>query len=512
MSATNPNEIRSYVVVGGGTAGWMAAATLAHILDAERIDVTLVESEAIGTVGVGEATIPSILTFNNMLGIDENALFAKTHATVKAGIEFVNWGRLGERYLHPFGDFGPDIETLPLHHHWLRAKAAGYSRDLSEFAIMVHAARSGRFMRPNTSDKRSPFAGVNYALQFDATLYARFLRDYAEARGVRRIEGRVAEVRRNAESGHVEALLTDDGREIPGEFFIDCTGFRGLLIEGALEAGYEDWRNYLPVDRAVALPCEQVGDPVPYTRATAHGAGWQWRIPLQHRLGNGHVYCSEYISDDEALDVLRSNIDGAPLAEPKFLRFTTGHRRKFWSHNVVALGLSAGFMEPLESTSIHLIQNGLARLLKLMPDRRFPRAVEDEFNRRTLWEYQRIRDFLVLHYVMTERDDTPFWRHAQTLPVSDSLRGKMELFKATGRVHRDGSELFSESSWLAVLHGQGMEPEGWDPVVDRFDLDATVARLDGVARVIGQAVATMPTHAEFLRGEGRSSEPLRMAS
>ena len=506
----NPNMIRDYVIVGGGTAGWMTAAALAHILDAERVNVTLVESEAIGTVGVGEATIPSILTFNTMLGIDENDFVAKTNATFKAGIEFVNWGGLGESYLHPFGDFGPDIETLPLHHHWLRAKANGYSRDLYDFALMAKVAYKGRFMRSPTSDKRSPFSAIHYAYQFDAGLYAAYLRDYAEARGVKRLEGRVTNVRQDAETGFVEGVDLEDGRAVDGEFFIDCSGFRGLLIEGALEAGYEDWRSHLPVDRAVALPCESAGDPIPYTRATAHGAGWQWRIPLQHRTGNGHVYCSEFISDGDALQTLTDNLDGKPTAEPKFLRFTTGHRRKFWSRNVLALGLSAGFMEPLESTSIHLIQNGIARLFKLMPDRRFLQGDIDEFNRRTLWEYERIRDFLVLHYVQTKRDDTEFWRHAQTLPVSDSLQAKIDMFHGMGRVHREGTELFSESSWLAVMYGQGLEPEGWDPIADRFDLDMVVSRLENVADVVDRASDAMPRHADFIREECLG-QPLKMA-
>ena len=495
---SNPNTITQIVIAGGGTAGWMTAAALGHLLDARRISITLVESAAIGTVGVGEATIPPIQTFNRMLGIDENDFIKRTKATFKNGIEFVNWGALGERYIHPFGDFGPDIETLSLHHHWLRMKAQGYERDLFDFAIMAKASAKNRFMRPPTRDPKSAYSAIHYAYQFDAGLYAEYLREYAEGKGVVRVEGRIGEVVQNAESGFVETLKLEDGREIDGELFIDCTGFRGLLIEGALETGYEDWRNYLPVDRAVAVPCTSPGDPIPYTRATAHGAGWQWRIPLQHRLGNGHVYCSEFISDEDALSTLMDNLEGEPLADPKWLRFTTGHRKRFWNRNVVALGLAAGFMEPLESTSISLIQTGIARLMTLFPDLRFNPVDAEEYDRRTVWEYERVRDFLVLHYVLTQRDDTPFWRHAQTLPVSDMLARKMELFRTSGRIRREGNEMFTDSSWLAVYTGQGLEPEGWDPLAERFDAEMIRRRLENVADVVDRASESMPDHARYI--------------
>ena len=496
---SHPDAIKNIVILGGGTAGWMTAATLAHLLDANRISVTLIESEQIGTVGVGEATIPPILLFNQMLGIDEKEFVRETKATFKLGIEFVNWGGLGEAYIHPFGDFATDVETLPLHHHWLRARAAGYKRDLYDFSLMVQACRRGRFVHPVTNNPRSVLAGVHYAYQFDATSYAAYLRAYAEKRGVKRLEGRVEDVHQNAETGYVEALKLQDGQSVSGEFFVDCSGFRGILIEQALQSGYEDWSHWLPVDRAVAIPCEKTGPAIPYTRATAHGAGWQWRIPLQHRTGNGHVYCSEFISDDEAQDVLVNTLDGAPIADPNLLRFKTGHRRKFFDKNVLALGLAAGFMEPLESTSIHLIQTGLARLMALFPDRNFRQVDIDAYNQRTLFEYERVRDFLILHYVATRRDDTPFWRHCQNLPVPESLQQKIEQYRSAGRIFRKNKELFTESSWLAVMHGQGIETGAWNPIADRFDGAAMIERLESMANVIARAADVMPVHEDYVR-------------
>lgn len=490
----NPNAIQKIVIAGGGTAGWMTAAALSHLLDANRVSITLIESEAIGTVGVGEATIPPILLFNQMLGIDEQEFVARTKATFKLGIEFVNWHRLGEAYIHPFGDFGTDIETLPLHHHWLRAKAAGYSRDLFDFSLMVQASKRGKFMHPVKSNPRSVLAGIHYAYQFDATLYAAYLRQYAEARGVKRVEGRISDVAVDAETGYLKTLTLDNQQQVEGEFFIDCTGFRGLLIEGALKAGYTEWTKYLPCDRAIALPTELNGKPIPYTRATAHEAGWQWRIPLQHRTGNGHVYCSAFTSDDDAHQTLVFNLDANPIAEPKQLRFTTGHRNLFWQKNVVALGLAAGFMEPLESTSIHLIQTGLARLMALFPDKRFNQVDVDAYNERTLFEYERIRDFLVLHYTATERTDSDFWKVCQTLPQPDTLRQKIEQYESAGRIFRASNELFTESSWLAVLHGQGVEAQGWNPIADRFDQDSMIKRLESMRDLINRAADAMPPH------------------
>ncbi|MEM9838616.1 MAG: tryptophan halogenase family protein [Pseudomonadota bacterium] len=494
-----PRDIQKIVVLGGGTAGWMAAAALSYILDAKRVSITLIESEEIGTVGVGEATIPPILLFNQMLGIDENEFLRETKGTIKLGIEFRDWLRKGHSYIHPFGDFGRDIETIPMHHYWLRQAALGEPvGELFDYSLMVQASRKGRFLRPSAADPNSVFAGIHYAYQFDAGHYTRFLRQYAERLGAVRVEGKVAKVSQHTETGYVEALTLEDGRVIDGEFFIDCSGFRGLLIEQTLKAGYVDWSKDLPCDRAVAVPCTKNGEPIPYTRATADDAGWRWRIPLQHRTGNGHVYCSSFMDDQSALDHLLAGLDGDVMAEPNPLRFQTGHRAKFWDKNVIALGLAQGFLEPLESTSIHLIQQGIARLFAHFPDKTFSPVARDAYNARTLWEYERIRDFLVLHYTQTERTDTEFWRYCQTIEVSDELKQKLEMFRQTGRIHRQNQELFTESSWLAVMHGQGVHATGWSPLVERFSLEDMKVRLERMRDVIDRASDAMPTHAEFL--------------
>ncbi len=489
-------RIRQVVIVGGGTAGWMAAAAMSRLLRGGA-SVTLIESEAIGTVGVGEATIPPIQTFNAMLGINENDFVAATRGTFKLGIEFVNWLRPGDRYIHPFGSYGADLEAIKFHQFWLKLRRAGEAPPLDEFSTCVLAARRGRFAPPPPRAD-SVLSTLGYAYHFDAGLYARFLRAYAETRGVVRLEGKVVDVGLRGEDGFIEAVTLDDGRRVEGELFIDCSGFRGLLIEGAFTTGYEDWSRWLPCNRAVAVPCAQPGAPLPYTRATARPAGWQWRIPLQHRLGNGYVYASEHLSDEEALRTLLGNLDGAPLADPNFLRFTTGRRRKAWSRNCVSLGLASGFLEPLESTSIHLIQTGISKLLALFPDRDFNPVLEAEYNRLTALQLEQVRDFLILHYHATERDDSAFWRRCRTMEIPDSLARKMELFRANGRVFRHEDDLFTETSWLAVMLGQGVEPAAWDPLVETVELDSVRHTLGRMAQVMRTAVEAMPTHADYI--------------
>ncbi len=486
------------VIVGGGTAGWMAAAALGHLLEGSPTQVTLVESEAIGTVGVGEATIPPIIAFNTMLGIDENEFVRQTNATFKLGIEFVDWLELGHSYIHPFGDFGRDFDAIPFYQYWLHRSLAGEKDDLFSYSLMVEACRRERFMRPVKDRPQSAYSGINYAFQFDASLYAAFLRRFAESKGVERIEGRIQDVTQDAESGHVTAVQLESGAAVAGDFFIDCSGFRGLLIEGALETGYEDWRSYLPCDRAIALPCESNGFAVPYTRATAREAGWQWRIPLQHRTGNGHVYCSEFMEDDEAERILRANLDGAPLAEANRLRFVTGHRKQFWNGNVLALGLAAGFMEPLESTSIHLIQTSLARLLTHFPDKRFNPADREAFNARTLKEYERVRDFLVLHYTATRREDSEFWRHCQTIEQSDELQRRIEQFREGGRIFEEPNDVFGTASWLAVMYGQGIEPVATNPLIAKLPFERIDSVIRKIRATIDNAANEMPSHQEFI--------------
>ncbi|KEO89854.1 tryptophan halogenase [Erythrobacter longus] len=494
----NPHLLEHCVIVGGGTAGWMAAATLGHLLEGSPTKVTLIESEQIGTVGVGEATIPPIITFNTMLGIDEDEFVRETNATFKLGIEFVDWFERGQSYIHPFGDFGRDFDAIPFYQYWLHRNLAGTKDDLFSYSLMVEACRREKFMRPLTNRPQSALSGINYAFQFDASLYAAFLRRFAEGKGVTRVEGKIQDVTQASENGHVQSLKLESGETIEGDFFVDCSGFRGLLIEQTLETGYEDWRQWLPCDRAVAMPCAKVGDPLPYTRATARDAGWQWRIPLQHRTGNGHVYCSEFMEDDTAEQILRDNLDGEPLADANRLRFVTGRRKKFWDGNVLALGLAAGFMEPLESTSIHLIQTSLARLLTHFPDKRFKSADIDAFNHRTTKEYERIRDFLVLHYTATRRDDTPFWRHCQAIEQPDSLKSRIEQFRDCGRIFSEPNDIFGTASWLAVLYGQGVRPTAANPLIAKIPSD----KIDNIIRQIGatidHAATSMPFHQDFI--------------
>ncbi|WP_373989547.1 tryptophan halogenase family protein [Duganella sp. BuS-21] len=490
--------IKNVVIVGGGTAGWMTAAALSRVLG-DKVNITLVESEDIGTVGVGESTIPMIKLFNAVLGIDENEFVRDTQATFKLAIEFKDWGRIGDEYMHGFGIFGQDLATLPFYQYWLRMHQAGKAPDLEQYSINRRAAKAGKFMRADRSHGNSPLGDIVHAFHFDAGLYARYLRKYSEERGVRRIEGKVADVLTRTSDGHVEAVRMENGDLIGGELFIDCSGFRGLLIEQALHTGFEDWSHWLPCDRAYAVPCELGGGLTPYTRATARPAGWQWRIGLQHRTGNGHVYASKFMSDDEAASILMANLDGRALAEPKQLRFTAGKRKQVWNKNVVAVGLSSGFLEPLESTSIHMIQSTIARLITFFPDQGFSAPDIAEFNRQCDFEVERIRDFIILHYHATERNDTPFWDYVRTMEIPDTLRAKMDLWRSRGRIVRVDNELFAEVGWLQVLHGQRVPVAGHHPMADLMDEQEITEYLGDIASVIGKCVDQMPTHEAFIK-------------
>jgi len=494
----NEHAIRDVVIVGGGTAGWMAAAAFSRFLNNGHTRITLVESEEIGTIGVGEATIPPLVSFNQMLGINENDFLRETAGTFKLGIEFVDWGRLGDRYFHPFGSHGHDLQGVHFHQLYLRERQRQALPPIATWSMSAVAAAQGKFGRPSP-EAQSPIRELLYAFHFDAGLYARFLRRYAEANGVTRIEGKVADVTLRPEDGHVAAVTLADGRQVAGDLFIDCSGFRGLLIEEALETGYEPWGQWLPCDRAVAVPSALTGEPDPFTRATAYKAGWQWRIPLQHRMGNGLVYASQFLDDDAAERELLGRLEGAPLAEPRRLSFTTGRRRECWSRNVVALGLSSGFIEPLESTSIHFIQSGIARLIALFPDKRFDPVERTEFNRQMRELYEDVRDFVILHYKATERTDSPFWDRCRTMEVPDSLRRKMDLFRAKGRVFRDSMELFATTSWVAVAFGQHLWPEHHEPAVDALDEDRVAAALAQMHQGYAQVAQQLPSHGAFLR-------------
>lgn len=487
---------RRILIVGGGTAGWMAAASLSRFLP-RNWSVALVESDAIGTVGVGEATIPQIRLFNQALGIDEDAFLAATQGTIKLGIEFDGWTRPGHRYMHAFGTIGRDLGLLPFHHYWLRARALGTAQALDHYSLNERAARAGRFRRGPAQTSRL-LADMPYAFHFDAALYAALLRRIAEAAGVQRCEGEVVEVERG-DNGDVAAVRLADGARHAADLFLDCSGFRGLLIEGALETGYDDWSRWLPCDRALAVPSDPGGaSPHPYTKAIARDAGWQWRIPLRHRIGNGYVYASNYISDEDAAAALLGSLDGAAQAEPRLLRFTAGKRRRMWNRNVVALGLASGFLEPLESTSIHLVQSAISRLLKMLPAGAADPAVAAEFNRQSDFEIERIRDFIILHYKATERRDTPFWRDRAAMDIPDTLATKIELFRAQGLIFREHEELFTEVGWLQLLIGQGIEPAAWHPLADGLS-DADLAQyLGDIARLIDREVDAMDSHDAFL--------------
>lgn len=491
------NIIRNIVIVGGGTAGWMTAAALSNVLN-RQYQIRLVESDEIATIGVGEATIPHIRNFNAMLGLDENEFMRRTQGTFKLGIEFVNWRRPGDSYIHGFGKIGRDGLSPPFHHHWLKMHAMGAAPSLDQFSINTLAPRQAKFIRPVADMPGSPLADIAYAFHFDATLYARFLRDYAEARGVVRTEGKITHATLQATNGHIDAVVLDRGERIEGDLFIDCSGIRGLLIEDALGTGFEDWSSWLPCDRAIPLQCESVEPLIPMTRSTAHSAGWQWRIPLQHRIGNGHVYSSAFMRDEEALRILSGHLDGAPLGEPRVIRYLPGRRKRTWSRNCVAIGLSAGFLEPLESTSIHLIQMTIMRLLSYFPDADFDQANVDAFNRDCEWDYQNIRDFLILHYKATERDDSAFWNYCRNMEIPDSLKRKMALFAGTGRVFRENNELFAEQSWVQVMIGQGIAPRTYDPLVDVTPPDEVAKLVRNVQETIRKCVEVMPTHAEYI--------------
>lgn len=496
---TSVNRLRKVVIVGGGTAGWMTAAALGRFLTRDgQTSVTLVESEAIGTVGVGESTIPQINIFNRMLGLDENDFVRKTKATYKLAIEFVDWKAIGHSYHHPFGPYGIDMEAVSFHAYWLKLHAMGEDHDLGAYSLNTVGARQDKFMRPN-GQPNSPLGSIAYAFQFDAGLYARYLRDYSEARGVVRQEGRIATVEQNPLNGHVTSVTLESGQVVGGDLFIDCSGFRGLLIEQTLKAGYEDWSQWLVNDRAVAMPCTLGGSTAPVTRATARPAGWQWRIPLQHRLGNGYAYSSAHISEDEATSFLLANLDGEPLASPNHIRFTAGRRKKSWDKNVVAIGLAAGFMEPLESQSIHLIQVGIARLLAMFPDREFRQPDIDRYNRVMTFEYEKIRDFLILHYKATTRNDTPYWDYVREMPVPEYLADKMAVFESYGRIFRENEELFNDTSWFAVMVGQGVVPKGYDPMVDVMSDDELRRRMAEIRSVIAKSAEVMPGHMAFIR-------------
>lgn len=489
-------NIKKIVIVGGGTSGWMTAAALAQVLRGNYSEITLIESDDIGTVGVGEATVPQLHAFNRMLDLDEPDFMRKTQATFKLGIQFVNWARKGDSYFHGFGDIGRDINAIRFYQYWLKLSQQGLADDLDNYKISSVAAAQGKFMRP-INQPNSPLSEISYAFHFDAGLYGRYLREYAEARGVARIEGKVIDTLLR-DDGFIDKVVLASGEGIAADLFIDCSGFQGLLIEKALKTGYEDWSHWLPCDRAWAVATESCGELVPYTRATAHSSGWQWRIPLQHRTGNGHVFSSKFMSEEEARSILLGNVEGKIKGEPKLLKFTTGKRKKVWQKNCIAIGLASGFMEPLESTSIHLVQSMLARLVTLFPDKNFDQQSINEFNRQSDFEVEKIRDFLILHYHATERNDSPFWNYCRTMEIPSALVEKIELFKSSGRIFRNAAEMFGDQNWMAVMSGQRIVPSAYNPLIDRLSNNDIVQHVQYIKNIIQKSVEHMPSHTQFI--------------
>lgn len=484
-------------IVGGGTAGWMTAAAMARFLR-RGWTIRLIESDAIGTVGVGEATIPQLHHFNAALGLDEDRFVAETKGSYKLGIAFEGWRSADHRYSHAFGSVGRSLGLLPFYHYWLAAQASGAPSEssLDNYAVGAQAGYANRFARPDPA-RLAPAGGHHYAFHFDAGLYAAMLRRHAEGNGVERHEGRITGVERSSENGDIAAVLLDDGRRIDGDLFVDCSGFVGLLIERELGAGFDDWSHWLPCDRALAVPSTNDGPPRPYTRAIARAAGWQWQIPLQHRVGNGHVYASAHVSDDEAAAVLLANLPGAALADPRPLRFTAGRRHRVWSHNVVAIGLASGFLEPLESTSIHMIQTGIERLLQRLPSEQPGEQERAAFNADAAREIELIRDFIILHYWANGRDE-PFWRERRETPLPDSLAARIALWREAGRIVQDKGELFTEQAWQQVLIGQGVLPTGHHPLADQLAPTDLAAFLETTRRSVAASAAAMPLHADVL--------------
>ncbi|MDO6611636.1 tryptophan 7-halogenase [Shewanella sp. 1_MG-2023] len=483
--------IKKVVIAGGGTAGWMAAAALTKLLG-KNLEVVLVESDQIGTVGVGEATIPTLHIFHRLLGIKEQDVMAATNATFKLGISFENWHDVGKDYIHSFGFLGKDCWACGFQHFWLKGQQRGIVSEIGDYCTEHLAAREGRFaVLPNQD--------YNHAYHMDATLYAKFLRAIAEQHGITRIEGKINDVLQYEDSGNIKALQLDSGEIVEGDLFLDCTGFRAMLIEGTLNTGFDDWSHWLPCDSAIAVQTKTTEKPIPYTRSIARDSGWQWRIPLQSRTGNGIVFCSKYMSDEDAKTTLMNNIEGEPLTDPRVIKFRTGSRRKTWHKNCVAIGLSSGFLEPLESTSIHLIQRGIVRLLQMFPSQGIVEEDINEFNEQTRTETENIRDFIVLHYKVTDRTDTRFWRYCKNMSVPSSLQHRIDMFDASGKVYKHGNELFGESSWIQVMMGQGLAPKQYHPIVDMMEDEELEHFLGSIKAKAKQKVSNLPDHYDFVQ-------------
>lgn len=490
-------QINTIVIVGGGSSGWMSAALLSR-LTGQKYQIQLIESDEISTIGVGEATIPAIKVYNQLCGIDEMDFIRETKATFKLGIEFCHWGAKGDSYFHAFGALGRQWEWQSFYQYWLKAKKLGQALPFEHYCITAMMAQQGKFMPADASRPKSPLAEIAYAYHFDAGLYARYLRKVSEQRGVMRHEGKIVAVIQQPQSGHIKELVLEDGRVVQGDLFLDCSGLRSLLIEQTLKAGFDDWSHWLPANRAWAVPSEVMTEIPPFTRALAHEAGWQWRIPLQHRTGNGLVFSNHFLSEDQAQQTLLHHLPTPATAEPRLIKFTTGKRKKMWQGNCVAIGLASGFLEPLESTSLHLVQTAITRLIHLFPDSQFLQANIDHYNALADEEMCRIRDFIIAHYAVTSRNDSEFWNYCRTMTLPESLQQKLDIFRAHGRVHRVADELFREDSWVQLLLGQGLLPRSYDPLVELKSPAELVDFMQTTTQVIRSCVDLMPSHQDFL--------------
>lgn len=491
-------SIKKIVIVGGGTAGWMAASSLSKFLQGSGVAIHVIESTEIGTVGVGEATIPTIVAFNQYLGLDEADLMRRTRATFKLGIRFDDWADAGSRFLHPFANYGVPLNGVPFHNIWVRARAAGDRTPMEDYCLPSVLARQGKFALP-PPDNTNPLGDFGYAYQFDATLYADYLREYAEKRGVERTDAKVIGVQTRGNDGFIESLKLDSGERVEGDLFIDCSGFRSMLLGDRLGAGFEDWSHWLPANRALAVQTESVAPPEPFTRSTTREAGWQWHIPLQHRVGNGYVYCSEFQQEDHARETLLKNVQGKLLGDPRLLTFQTGMREVFWKKNCVALGLAAGFMEPLESTSIALIQAGIRLLQAFFPADDFRQCDIDEANRqgREIWE--QMRDFLILHYKMNRRTGDAFWDQCRAMDIPAALDHKIALYRSRAYLVEYGIEPFKEGSWLSMYAGFGVIPDNYDRLADHISEQELRKSLGQMKNVVSHAAGLAPDHSTFLR-------------
>ena len=497
MKDSTPNILKQITIVGGGSAGWMTAAALSRMLPTGDVKITLVESEQIGTIGVGEATIPDMINFNKLLGISESEFIKATNGTFKLGIEFNDWGKLGDSYFHPFGGHGVDMNGVDFHQYWLHTLAAGNTCDLEDYSICAVAAKQNKFVLPE-QNPNSVLSHLRYAYHFDATAYAAYLRKYAEQRGVKRIEGKIASVQQHTDTGNIAGLTLEDGTTVGGELFFDCSGFRSLLLGDTLGVKFRDWSHWLPCNTAQTVATEQTDKVLPFTRSTAKTAGWQWRIPTQQRVGNGHIYCDRFMGHDLARQILLDGLDSKPISEVRTIQFKTGCQEAFWEKNCIGIGLSAGFLEPLESTSLFLIQQGISRFISLYPDAGLHPVIRNEYNRLMTREFEQLREFIILHYKATTRDDSPFWRYVRDMEIPDSLTHKMTLFQQGGRVFRDDHELFTRSSWVAVMVGQGIFPKTFDPILANIPVADIQRSLNSMKQAMEQSVARLPDHAMFI--------------